>query len=128
MLLARGEVQGLEGEVLKRTVHQNTIKQALLDLIIVRRLPFSCVEWPEFHAFVKALNREAPSIIPVHHSTITAWILEHYTESQDIVRKVLQSAKTNIHLAVDIWTSPSHALLLGICASFVLQPRAIVEA
>src|SRR5450755_1765199 len=38
---------------------------------------------------------------------------------QDIVRKVLQSAKTNIHLAVDIWTSPSHALLLGICASFV---------
>jgi hypothetical protein len=119
MLLARGEVQGLEGEVLKRTVHRNTIKQALLDLIIVRRLPFSCVEWPEFHAFVKALNREAPSIIPVHHSTITAWILEHYTESQDIVRKVLQSAKTNIHLAVDIWTSPSHALLLGICASFV---------
>src|SRR5438045_6506572 len=34
-------------------------------------------------------------------------------------RRVLQSAKTNIHLAVDIWTSPSHALLLGICASFV---------
>jgi hypothetical protein len=55
-LLARGEVQGLEGEVLKRTAHQNTIKQALLDLIIVRRLPFSCVEWLEFHAFVKALN------------------------------------------------------------------------
>ena len=27
--------------------------------------------------------------------------------------------KTNIHLAVDIWTSLSHALLLGICASFV---------
>ena len=71
-LLARGEVQGLEGEVLKRTVHRNTIKQALLDLIIVRRIPFSCVEWLEFHAFVKALNREAPSIISIHHSTITA--------------------------------------------------------
>lgn len=34
-LLARGEVQGLEGKVLKHMVHQNTIKQALLDLIIV---------------------------------------------------------------------------------------------
>src|SRR5438045_4274948 len=100
-------------------VHRNTIKQALLDLIIVRWLPFSCVEWPEFHAFVKALNQEAPSIIPTHHSMITAWILEHFTESQDIIQRVLQSAKTNIHLAVDIWTSPSHALLLGICASFV---------
>jgi hypothetical protein len=118
-LLAKGEVQGLEGEVLKRTVHRNTVEQALLDLIIVRRLPFSCVEWPEFHAFVKALNREAPSIIPTSHATITGWILKHFTESQDTVRKVLQSAKTNIHLAVDIWTSPSHTLLLGICASFV---------
>lgn len=118
-LLARGEVQGLEGEVLKRTVQQNAVKQTLLDLIIIRRLPFSCVEWPEFHAFVKALNREAPSFIPIHHSTITEWIREYFTESQDVVRKVLQSAKTKIHIAVDIWTSPSHSLLLGICGSFV---------
>jgi hypothetical protein len=118
-LLAKGEVQGLEGEILKRTVQQNTAKQALLDLIIVRRLPFSCVEWPEFHAFVKALNREAPPFLPMHHSTITNLIHSHFSEAQDIVRRVLQSAKTKIHLAIDIWTSPSHALLLGVCASFV---------
>ena len=120
-LLARGEVQGLEGEVLRRTVEKGAIKQTLLDLIIVRRLPFSYVEWPEFHAFVKALNREAvnPDIVPIHHSTITDWIHSHFTESQDVVRRVLQSAKTNIHLAVDIWTSPNHSLILGICASFL---------
>ncbi len=77
------------------------------------------MEWPEFHAFVKAINREAPPFLPVHHSTITDWVHNHFSEAQDVVRRVLQSAKTNIHLAVDIWTSPSHALLLGICASFV---------
>src|ERR1700733_5071703 len=99
-------------------VYQNTIKQTLLDLIIVRRLPFSCVEWPEFHAFVKALNREAahPTIVPISHQTITEWMYNHFTESQDIVRRLLQSAKTKIHLAVDIWTCPNHSLLLGICA------------
>jgi hypothetical protein len=70
-LPAKGEVQGLEGEILKRTIQQNTVKQALLDLVVVRRLPFSLVEWPEFHAFIKALNREASSFIPIHHSTIT---------------------------------------------------------
>jgi hypothetical protein len=79
-LLARGEVQGLKGEVLKRIVHRNTIKQALLDLIIVQWIPFSCVEWLEFHAFVKALNQEAPLIISIHHSIITAWIHEHFTK------------------------------------------------
>jgi hypothetical protein len=53
-------------------VYQNTIKQALLDLIIVQRLPFLYVEWLEFYTFIKALNREAPLIIPIHHLTITA--------------------------------------------------------
>src|SRR5205085_1824475 len=33
--------------------------------------------------------------------------------------KRLQSSRTSIHLAVDIWTSPSHDLLLAVCASFV---------
>ena len=82
-LLARGEVQGLKGEVLRHTVEKGAIKQTLLDLIIVRRLPFSCIEWPEFHAFIKALNREAanPDIVPIHHSTITDWIHSHFTES-----------------------------------------------
>jgi hypothetical protein len=118
-LQEKGEVEGLEGEILKLTIERNTVKQTLLDLVIVRRLPFSLVEWPEFHAFVKALNREATPFIPTHHSTITKWILDHYLESKDTVRKALQSAKTSIHLAVDIWTSPNHSLLLGICGSFV---------
>ena len=118
-LLAKGEVQGLEGEVLKRTVEQNTVKQALLDLIIVRRLPFSCVEQPEFHALIRAINREAPSFILVHYSTITDWIHNSFSKAQDIVRRVLQSAKTKIRLAVDIQTSLSRALLLRICASFI---------
>ena len=66
-------------------VQQNTVKQALLDLIIIQQLPFSCVEWPEFHAFIKAINREAPSFIPVHHSAITDWIHNNFSEAQDIV-------------------------------------------
>jgi hypothetical protein len=120
-LLKRGGAKGLVGEVLRRTVQKNLVKQTLLDLIIVRRLPFSCVEWPEFHAFVRALNPEAdqPDTIPIHHSTITDWIFCNFVESQDIVRRRLQSAKTNIHLAIDIWTCPNHTLLLGVSASFL---------
>ena len=45
--------------------------------------------------------------------------MARFKDNQDIVRKLLQSAKTKIHLAVDIWTSPNHSLVLGICASFV---------
>ena len=90
-LLTKGEVQGLEGKVLRHTVKKGAIKQTLLDLIIVQRLPFSCVKWLEFYAFVKVLNQEAdiPNIVPIHHLTITEWIHSHFSESQDIVRRVL---------------------------------------
>jgi hypothetical protein len=119
--LVRGDAKGLEGEILSRTIDKEVIQKTLTDLIIVRRLPFSCVEWPEFHAFIKALNPVAHSldVIPIHHTTITNWIDKAFQEGQDIVRRVLQSAKTPIHLAVDIWTCPNHTLLLGICASLV---------
>jgi hypothetical protein len=48
-------------------------------------------------------------------SRVTSW----YLQAKDIVRKRLQSSRTSIHLAVDIWTSPSNDLLLAVCASFV---------
>jgi hypothetical protein len=35
-----------------------------------------------------------------------------YQESQDIVRRRLQSALSDIHLSVDIWTSPNNYPLL----------------
>jgi hypothetical protein len=41
-LLAKGEVQGLEGEVLKHIVEQSTVKQALLDLIMCQMARASC--------------------------------------------------------------------------------------
>jgi hypothetical protein len=43
-LLEEGGIKGLKGEVLRRTVEKDLIKQTLINLIIVRRLPFSCVE------------------------------------------------------------------------------------
>jgi hypothetical protein len=48
-------------------------------------------------------------------SRVTSW----YLQAKDSVRKRLQSSRTSIHLAVDIWTSPSNDLLLAVCASFV---------
>jgi hypothetical protein len=118
--LERGELQGLRNEILRRTVNKDLMKQALVDLVVRRRVSLSIVEWSEFHTLIGAANPEAPSTsLPTSHQTVANWILQSYTRYQDIVRKILQSAQTNIHLAVDIWTSPESSLLLGICGSFV---------
>ena len=79
-LVKKGESNGFEGEVLKRTIEKKAIKSILLDLIIIRRLLFRYVEWPEFHTFIKVLNREADhtDFIPVYHLIITDWIMKRF--------------------------------------------------
>jgi hypothetical protein len=37
--------------VLKSVLHKEVLNQALINLIVVRNLPFRAVEWPEFHTF-----------------------------------------------------------------------------
>ena len=39
-LVEKGESNGFEGEVLKRTIEKKAIKSTLLDLIIIQRLLF----------------------------------------------------------------------------------------
>ena len=119
LLLQLGDKDNVDQEILRRTVSQPVVDSTLLDLVVVRRLPFSCVEWPEFHSFVRALNPEASTFIPLSHNTLKARISSLYIQAKDIVRKRLQSSQTSIHLALDIWTSPSNDLLLAVCASFV---------
>jgi hypothetical protein len=118
-LQQEGTSMELEGDILKRFIDKKLVEKALLKLIIVRRLPFAIVESKEFQAFCMALNKESLSAIPTSHNTITSRIAQLFPEGKDIVRKALQSAQTNIHLAVDIWTSPNRYLYLAICGSFV---------
>ncbi len=118
-LYEQGQTSDFDLLVLNRTVNTKLVLQALIDLIVVRRLPLRIVEWPEFHRFCATLNPSSPTKLPSSHHTIRKRIEETFPEAKDIVRKSIQSAKTRIHLAVDIWTSPNNYLFLAICASFV---------
>jgi hAT family C-terminal dimerisation region len=109
----------LDSLILKSVLNKDIIDQALVNLVVVRNLPFRVVEWPEFHAFCQALNPESVSYITTAHSAISQSIQQSFQVQKDIVRKRLQSALTRIHLSVDIWTSPNNHLLLAVCSHFV---------
>jgi len=91
----------------------------LVSLIVVRNLPFSTVEWPEFHTFCQVLNPESKDFVTTTHSQVKNKIEKAYEIHKDTVRKKLQSALTSIHLSVDIWTSPNKHLLLGVTGDFI---------
>jgi hypothetical protein len=92
------------------------IDEALVSLIIVGNLSFQKVKQSEFHTFCQLLNPKANRVIPIIHFTIRRKIDQAHKDS---IQKKLQSVLSNIHLSVDIWTSPNKYLLLGITADFV---------
>ena len=65
-------------QILKSVLNKEVLIQALINLIIVRNLPFRAVEWPEFHAFCQALNPESTSYITTTHSEVSKAISESF--------------------------------------------------
>lgn len=105
--------------MLTKVLNKEVIQQALINLVIVRNLPLRIVEWEEFHVFCQALNPKSSNLITTTHSEVSRMIGECFQIQKDIVRRKVQSALTNIHLSVDIWTSPNNHLLLAVCAHFI---------
>jgi len=116
---ASGETGGVETQVFQETMDQDQIHKALVALIVVRNLPFRIIEWPEFHIFCRLLNPHAEDSLVTAHSTVPKLIGRSWVQKKDLIRKKIQSAISNIHVSLDIWTSPNRLLLLGICGHFV---------
>lgn len=66
----QGQTSDFDLLVLNRAVNTKLVFQALIDLIVVRRLPLRIVEWPEFHRFCAALNLSSRTKLPSSHYTI----------------------------------------------------------
>jgi hypothetical protein len=123
---ASGLANDFEKGIIKGSINHEVLIQALITMIVVRNLSFTIVEWPEFHAFTKALNPETKGLLPTSHNTIRRYIQKAFLRHKDTVRRLLQSAASSIHIALDIWTSPNRWLLLGIVAHFTsvdLKPQ-----
>jgi len=115
-------------EVLESVLDRDAILDALTTLVIRQNLSFRIVESPDFQVFCQTLNPQSKPYIVTAHSTIPKLIDKMWQEKKDIIRRMVQSASSNIHLSLDIWTSPNSHLFLGICAHFVDQKDKLCKA
>ncbi len=77
----------IESTVLNKTLNKDILNQALVNLIIVRNLPFSAVQWPEFHIFCGALNPESieSGILLTAPITVVSYIKESFIDQKDVI-------------------------------------------
>jgi midasin (ATPase involved in ribosome maturation) len=104
---ANSDTTKLDTEILKKYFFQVVIIEALVILIVVRNLSFCIVEWAEFHTLCQALNKECKGMITTTHSQVKERVREAWAKHKNVVRRVLQSAISCIHISLDIWISPN---------------------
>ena len=60
----------LSDKILRETLNKKVIETTLLELLIIKNIPFRTIESQEFQTFCHALNRQAMEILPSHHLTV----------------------------------------------------------
>jgi hypothetical protein len=115
---ATGDTEELDAKILKKSINQDALNEALVTLIVVHNLSFCMVEWAAFHTFCQVLNEACEGKITTSHSVVRTRVGESFQKHKDTIRKALQAALSHIHISLDIWTSPNRWLILAICAHF----------
>jgi hypothetical protein len=113
--------QTLQVNMLHDYLNQQKVRKALLLMIILNRLPLHLVETPSFHAYNKTLNPCADNVVPVAHNTIRADIINEFALWKETVKNDLHNKRSNLHVALDIWTSPNRILFIAIVGYYIPQ-------
>ncbi len=117
-----------EQSVLRNTINLDAFYEAQIQLITRRRLPLNCVSWPEYQALLCAVNPRAEEVLIQSGNTALAHIERSYAMHRKNIKAQLRAAKSQIHVSIDLWSSPHRKAFLGICGQWVDADYRLREA
>ena len=91
-------------------------REALIGLFTRRRLPLSAIEWKELQDLTLACNPAIKDLIITSRRTMVRLIASNFDLYIDQLRDSLVTARCQIHISSDLWTSPHRHALLAVCA------------
>jgi hypothetical protein len=87
--------------------------------IVACSLPLRLVECPEFREFLSYLNKAIDTWLPKNHQSIKTWIIRQYEDHKENIKRLIQLARSKVHISCDLWTSPNFLAMLGVVAHFI---------
>jgi hypothetical protein len=97
----------------------DTLEQLYVNFIASCNQSLLLVECEEFQALLYYLNAEIDNWLPRSATTATKWVQRQAAVWKDKQKQRLHSARSLIHIMVDLWSSPNYHSLLGVTASYV---------
>jgi hypothetical protein len=104
---------------IKPVIDSEVLRKLIVEWIIDRRHAFNEVEAESFRKIIEYLDKTAISKLPYSHNTIRSDCFKYFKEAKLVIRELLSTARSQIHLSFDLSTSPNCKALLAITAHWI---------
>ena len=106
-------------------LHPDVLEVLYVKFIATCNVPLRLVESPEFRALLSYINPDIETWLPDSHNTIREWVMKQYLDQKRRMKQRLQSSRTKIHIACDLWTSPNSLAIFGIVAHYISEDNVL---
>ncbi|KAM3536754.1 hypothetical protein ARSEF1564_010323, partial [Beauveria bassiana] len=105
--------------VLRGAVNADAFREAQMLMAVRRHLPLNFVTWPEYQALLLAINPAVEGFLVGSGGTVAADLKVAHTVHQQSVKRRLLSARSLIHISMDVWSSPQRRSFIAVHAQWV---------
>ena len=107
---------GPGGRIFQHTLDK--FRSLLIQWIVYCHIAFSQLENNYFRRLLTFLNPPLGNFLP-SGVTFRKWVLAEFRTQKETVKKELKSARSNIHLSFDLWTSPNAYSIIAVISHFI---------
>jgi hypothetical protein len=101
-----------------QTLNVHNWRRYLIRWIVRRHVTFSAVEDEDFKAMLVSLNQSIEPYL-ISDDTVWEWIELAFLRTSSLVKELIASALSRVHISFDLWSSPNGYGICGICAHFI---------
>ncbi len=113
------EVRENELNTLRSVINVDAFREAQMLLSARRHLPLSFATWPEYQALLASVNPAVQELLTESGSTVAADLDRSYEAHQESVKAQLGRARSLVHIAMDVWSSPQRKAYVAVHAQWV---------
>lgn len=106
----------METNTLRSVINVDAFREAQMLLAAHKHLPLNFATWPEYQAFLTAVNPAIEELLVDSGNTAAADLNRAYNAHQGSVRKCLEHARSLVNIAIDVWSSPQRKAYIAIHA------------
>lgn len=104
---------------LRGVVNADAFREAQMLMAVRRHLPLNFVRWPEYQALLSAINPTIEDYLISSGGTVAADLDTAHAAHQQSIKARLLSARSLIHISMDVWSSPHRKSFIAIHAQWV---------